>query len=113
MKAVLLDPEVKTTRRFYAVQCKAECATNNHYFGYGEIYMKKCTAICDKNYAEYLAVYDTVKAELGNNISKCMSSSTDQAPDDKNVKKCILNFQKEAIRTLGKTLDKIRIEDRN
>ena len=106
--AVLLDPEVTTSKEYYPVQCKTECATNNYYFGYGEAYIKACASNCDKKYTEYLEAYNTVKVELEQNITACMSSSPNQNSEDNILKACIFNFQKQALRTLGRSLEKLK-----
>ena len=105
INAVILDSEIKTMRRFYGAHCKTECASNNHYFGYGDDYMRKCHKLCDKKYFEFVQVHDRVKAELEKNVANCMET---QSADEKKMKACIFDFQKQAFGVLGKALEKLR-----
>ena len=110
LNAVMLQEEVKIKTKYFLTQCNIDCTANNYYFNYGEIYMTKCQKTCENKNKEYMKVHDEVKITLEQNINHCMETISTDISDQKKLKDCILEYQRQAMNTLGKALEKLNHE---
>ena len=93
---------------FFFAECQANCHENNELFAYGPVFLKKCTALCEKKQKEYSSVYNQVKQDLEKKVTFCLDN---QEPDDiekEKLKACIYDYQLHAFKTLRKVLKRLR-----